>query len=282
MSQRNRLPNAPLGAGLIVALSLAAVALANYERKADNNYQSARQEYEKFKRVVTAETAADSKHTGDKSYREEWRAEQNLDAQRNMSDWSYFTMLATWFGVVLLGATLWEATRTTQAAADAAEAAKDSVRVAYKTSERQLRAYVGVEKAVVHEWSREGCIFRIAINNFGQTPAYGLKAWGRTVFGPYPIRHDFPTERPLDVQDRVMILDPGSGFTIAVKTMDPLSEADWQKAVARECRVFVYCEVTYEDAFHKDRSRKFRMMFGGQLVPGANNMVWCETGNEGD
>ena len=79
-------------------LTLGVMALSNYQRKADHAYQAARQEYEHSKRILTAEAAAHSKYTGDKSYREEWRSERDLEAQEAMADSSFWSSVAALIG----------------------------------------------------------------------------------------------------------------------------------------------------------------------------------------
>lgn len=98
--------------------------LVSQEKEAELTYQAARQEYEESKRVVSSDAAPESPHARAKAYRDEWRAERDLEAQRIMAKWSFWTALAAMFGVFLLAATLWETTRTTVAATEAADAAR--------------------------------------------------------------------------------------------------------------------------------------------------------------
>ena len=114
----------PIGVIVIVAATLASLALVKHEQKADSAYQAARQEYEQSKQVVPEDAAAHRPYTADKPYREEWRAEQDLEAQRSMAWWGRVSSIATCIGVLLLFATLWETFRTTAAAMEAATAAK--------------------------------------------------------------------------------------------------------------------------------------------------------------
>ncbi len=130
MSYRDWLPNPPLGVLTAVVVDLTGTALFNYEKHAQSTYQTARQEYEKSKRVVTEGTPAQGQHADPKAYRQEWRAEHDLEAQRLMAWWSRVAGIAASVGVALLAATLWETARTSAAAADAARAARDAVDVA--------------------------------------------------------------------------------------------------------------------------------------------------------
>lgn len=269
MSDRNWLAKAPFGVGLIVVLALSFVAQTNYQRKAEATYAAAREEYEHSKQIMTENAIAPRPYTGDKSYREEWRAEHDLEAQRSMSDWSYWTMLATWFGVVLLGATLWETTRTTLAAGDAATAAKDAVAQAQSTAMQQLSAYVTLIGAAVElvNIRDHGLGFRISVTlrNSGQTPAYNFSTWIGVPLIDQP--EALPFTEPLALAERNGTSITGPGADAHLVQVVAASEAQIAALRARTQKLFVWGGADYTDIFGRRRFFVFRCVNGEEIVP---------------
>lgn len=281
MSYRNWLPHAPLGVGLVVALALLGVALANHQHNAETAYQTARQEYEQSKRIVTADAAAQRPYTGDKSYREEWRAERDLEAQRLMAWWSRIAGVATCIGVLLLAATLWETTRTTIAAADAVQATKDSVEVARTTAERQLRAYVFPISVRLLDFAIGSAPrAEITIKNTGQTPAYdctviaSIYRIGLPLVGAFP-NPDVPTRMSAGSVGPGMERHPKPSLTKALSEDDHTAVREGKEAI------FVFGRVNYVDAFGKPRFTNFRYEFGRENARRNDGSLHvCVAGNE--
>ena len=131
---------------------LGAVALANYQRKANDDFQVARQEYERSKRIVTAEAATQSRQTGDRSYREEWRSERDLEAQQDMARWAMLMFFASAASVVvtIVGLLLiWRTLHHTRRAADYARAMVDETRVSSQSAALMANVMVGTEIPVI-------------------------------------------------------------------------------------------------------------------------------------
>jgi hypothetical protein len=100
--------------------------------------------------------------------------------------WTALLFVATIFNAVILYITdhtlkdtLVEARRSANAAVNAATAARDSADVVSASSERQLRAYIGIEPMSPIHVSKNRIRIRVVIKNFGQTPAYNLRAESR-------------------------------------------------------------------------------------------------------
>lgn len=272
---------APLGVGLGVVVLLTMAALTNHQRYAEAAYQTARQEYEQSKRIVTADATAQRPYTGDKSYREEWRAERDLEAQRLMAWWSRIGGLATCIGILLLATTLWETTRTTIAAAEAAQATKDSVEVARSTAERQLRAYVFPISASMLDFAI-GSIPRadITIKNTGQTPAYDCTVIACIYRIGLPIVGAFPAP---EVPTRMSggSLGPGMERHPKPALNKPLCEADHTEIMDGRDSIFVFGRINYTDAFGEPRFANFRYEFGRQNARrNDGGMHVCAEGNE--
>jgi hypothetical protein len=124
--------------------------------------------------------------------------EADLCEQRRMAksaeDTVWLNRLQTGLGVigafilfVTLALTIW----ATRAAIKSADAAHASVRLAEKTAEQQLRAYVTITEAEIRTfWSYGDPTFAafVIFKNSGQTPAYDFRVW----VGAEICRHDEP------------------------------------------------------------------------------------------
>lgn len=247
MSFSNWLPSPPVGVGLIVILTLVSLALTKHEQKSDAAYQAARHEYDQSKQVVTEDAAAHRSYTGEKAYREEWRAEQDLEAQRDMAWWSKIASIATCIGVFLLAATLWETTRTTAAAAAATRAANKALEHSKETAERELRAYLSIESMNL---IRDGDSFnlRTKIVNDGQTPARGVRAWLQMGVRT-PAGENIVEEEPGEQGSASL----GTGKWVTVPAQITLTAAEMAQIEGGQRTIFVWGRVTYVDIFDKDR-----------------------------
>jgi len=107
------------------------------------NESSARQTYEETKRVGAHQITPYRYEKKEKIFREEWRAERDLQAQQSVAQSTYWMMWATIFGVLLLCGTLYETNRT---AGLAFEAAKESRRQA-EAAEKQLHLELSERQA---------------------------------------------------------------------------------------------------------------------------------------
>ena len=226
-------------------------ALINHERNASTAYETARHEYEQSKRIVTAETATQRQHIGEKSYREEWRAERDLEAQRLMAWWSRIAGIATCIGVALLAATLWETTRTTIAAAEAADAAKLSAEISERALLATQRPIVAIERfdnfATAANDRVIAWTFRAYIKNTGNSEAINFR------------NHINLTIRNDDLPDNFTYPDiastrPAAGSVITAKQENQflsfVIEIDHALAIYRgDRRMFFYGWLEYDDVF---------------------------------
>jgi hypothetical protein len=267
MNARRRIPSAPVGVILIVTITLGALAFIRQEHNREAAYHAGRQEYEISKSVVPPDVTAHRDYTGDKAFREEWRAEQDLESQRTMATWSRWSGWATWLGVILLAATLWETTRTTIAAANAAEASQDAIDVARSTAKRQLRAYVaisggGTELVNIIEGGL-GIRVRVNLINSGQTPAYDFSTWSPPPLIGNPSDLPFTDATPLE--DRPGRSITSSGQNADIEHVIPLSET--QLAGLREGtkKLFLWGGADYTDVYGEKRYFRFKCINGAGL-----------------
>lgn len=172
---------------------LSVAGLANQHREAQAADAAATQKYEETKQVVPMGASPKGHYTDPKAYRDEWRSERDLEAQREMADWSLGTMIASFIGVVLITATLWETTRTTIAATEAAEAAQRQADISEKAlrearnsgiaTERALliaeRPWLSVEPSLESGFMAEGAdtsfIVGLHLMNHGNSPAVTIE-----------------------------------------------------------------------------------------------------------
>lgn len=138
----------PLGVTVATLVLLLFAALANQQHETEGAYASAKQQYESTKRDAPLGNLAKSSKTDPKSYREEWRNEQDLEAQRDMATWAYWMLVATCFntaitaiGVAFVAWTLDATREANRHNAVSAKAAQDQVRL----MQAELRAWLAVD-----------------------------------------------------------------------------------------------------------------------------------------
>jgi hypothetical protein len=141
-------------------------------------------------------------------------------------------------------------------------ATRDLVKGAEKTAERQLRAYVSVDGAVIIHandgWSPN---FRIKIQNYGQTPAYEVSSRSAVTFvviaGGAPNWEQLP-KNPTHPSD----LGPGQNHeeTLIIHH-DPwqIMKAEIEK---KSGICYLFGEITYRDIFGADHYTRFRLEVG--------------------
>jgi len=159
--------------------------------------------------------------------------------------------------------------RSAQAAKESSDATKAAVELSDKTSERQLRAYIGVNGMDVKVYPLEGGEFafiaHIEMKNFGQTPANEMSVWSEALIaGPdaKPFDMTKEPERPAGGS----IAFPTAGFNVDKGWA--VSAADKEALFKREKFVFLWGSVRYTDVFGKDRYFRYRMQSTGQIVIG--------------
>jgi hypothetical protein len=212
-----------------------------------------------IKRIARAlETANDKPE----SAAEKSRAEQDLQAQKDMVTWArgmfwagVAELLLTVAGVLLIWRTLrasWAAAREAKRAADAAHTALEDSRI---SSEQQLRAYVNVSKMRA---KLEGNLlwFKIIFVNAGQTPAHGLRSAMNIWMDTFAIANEEPVPTIEFEKLEGGTLEPRGRYFV----QKPFALTEDQLADVQAYKRSVWCDgrLEYVDVFGSKKTVSFR------------------------
>ena len=176
-------------------------------------------------------------------------------------DWwkdTYAQWLMAIFGMLAIFVGIWTITLLR----DTLRAARKGNRIARKSAERQLRAYIGIHKAAVEYQEEKGRFyFHLIFRNTGQTPAYNVRLkveW-------YDAKHR-PTDTPPADASRGTI---GVGGEMHVQFTTEEADRPENVLSAEDCAaifrtgkgLWVNARVEYLDAFKKPRYLNFRNKF---------------------
>jgi hypothetical protein len=128
-----------------------------------------------------------------------------------------------------------------------------------ETTVRELRAYIGVSKVYLSLEVPTLPRGIIEVENFGRTPAYKVRQWIRIEINPYPPTSVFP--EPTHGPASMSVIPPGVKNTSHVPLSKPLPTGVSVGTPA--LTVYVFGEVTYEDAFRQERKTSYRFIYGG-------------------
>jgi hypothetical protein len=197
------------------------------------------------------------------------RAEHDLQAQQNMAEWAKWVTIftAAQVGIGLLGLIgLWRTVKltnkATRAATSATRAAIDANKISQQSAERQLRAYVLVEKMQIKYFEIGRVLMvEVTVTNSGQTPArevrHGviMQFCDSDVYPPGRVR----LARP-NTKKRGSVVDIGAGapYTFYVESSVPLSQDLHDKLVSGEIRCEVGGYLSFRDVFTRRRLVTFR------------------------
>lgn len=176
--------------------------------------------------------------------------------------------------------------------------------IARRTAQRQLRAYVLSDSSTIFNVANPVPLYAgqqlaqtdaritntaagpgtlLTIKNLGQTPAFKVIHWGYICFREYPLNATLPAPPTTPSSNAPsMVLGPGQISTKMLELNPALTAAqitDLRNGVAA---IYVYGEITYQDAFGQKRTTHYRVMYhrmGGAI--GVNTgLNFCNEGNE--
>lgn len=171
----------PVGVGIAVALSLALAGLANHYKQS-GDYDGRAQQHAADALQVVGDAAVppvaalQAPPANPEPDREEWRSEQDLQAQRDMAYWAMVVAIASGLSVVVTAFGVWyvrqtlEATRAT--VGDVAKTAEEAVE-ANRIMREDRRPWVDIEFNGIEDfrWTpRSVAMVRLKVENVGKTP----------------------------------------------------------------------------------------------------------------
>lgn len=187
---------------------------------------------------------------------------------------AHYTKVLAWFTGLLAVATVflilvgWIQSEHLRRSVDEAKAA----------SIRELRAYVGAEFAKSIYIDAPQFAAQIKIRNFGETPAYKVKAQTYVkAFNPPPPKG---FEVFTDEFQGGSVLNPGAETTIVTPPTPVLSEIDVAAIKDGTKELYSWAEVRFVDAFRKERWIKIRTIWHRHPGDGFGGWRFCEFGNE--
>lgn len=229
------------------------IALVQPNQQSKSADRAAAQKYEISKNVAPLGTAPKSKYSDPKSYRNEWRAEQDLKAQRDMSKWAFATMLATIAGVVLIAATLRYTAQAAFAASEAAVHAESIVQVTDRMARQQLRAYLSTEFMEFQQVAPgEAPVAVIRVRNAGQTPALNVVHIATIYRDVWPMTPDevIVDLSAFDAPPSKGLIGPQIHTLFATRDPLVLTAEDIKTIRSRRMAIYVRIEITWDDIFN--------------------------------
>lgn len=182
-----------------------------------------------------------------------------------------FTMALTVFTGILAFATfyLWKSTERLVVGAE-------------DTAERQLRAYVLVDKCRIAdlEVGKEPTA-RVEIKNFGQTPAYDLTQTCLIRIEGFPLEKEWILKEPADGEAAKSILGPQGVLITGSRYGALLSQMQIDALASGHYAMYVFGRIRYSDAFKQDRSTYYTLFSGGGVGVGSS-VAPSHIGNRAD
>lgn len=155
------------------------------------------------------------------------------------------------------------------------------IKDARRSSERQLRAYVNVEKAEILNFGQGTVRLRVVVKNSGQTPAYKMQQWTAVVADDLPPTVEFTPPGQGRKPTHHSTLPPGAVYTV-LQDYGPLTASHVKKIEDGKAAIWTWGDITYFDAFDRPRQSRFRLVFrmDGTPTKPPGGMATDEDGNE--
>jgi hypothetical protein len=156
------------------------------------------------------------------------------------------------------------------------------VRESQKSSERQMRAYIFIEKREI-EFIDGVPRINLVMRNEGKTPAHDVVVYGHASIAPCPW-NNFPIEKSGKVRRSKEVLGPnGWRDKQQVELTRDSYVANQGDIEASRMAVYAYGEITYRDAFGRDCWTKYRYFWNGDIHKRRKfGMAADSQGNEAD
>ena len=226
--------------------------------------------------LISDEGASEVAHTDPKAYQQMQRDRESFVAQQSMDLPNILGTVATWVGVLLLVVTLWETRKTAKAARAAVDDARES-------AEKQLRAYVTLNKVEIIQFEvGKPLLVRIPMTNTGQTPAHEYRGWFYVAMVPNSAKDRFRFGKA-DTISRYT-LGPGVEATAYEASMDNssdhlVSELEYETVTSGDRTLYVWGRDYYVDVFGNPHVTSYRYERSGP-VDCPQRMKVCAVGNK--
>ena len=170
------------------------------------------------------------------------------------------------------------AKRSANAATKAADAAERTVNTMKDIAERQLRAYVSVATAEIHDLTA-GFTPRahLVVRNSGQTPAYDLIGISGMAMAVSWDALTPPSSEPIEVT--ATSLAAGAPTDQFISAPRPLKAGEREALIDGSKTLWVYGKMRYRDTFKVERITEYRFQVGGKAGLSGNRMAICPEGN---
>ncbi|NOG71540.1 hypothetical protein [Roseicella sp. DB1501] len=208
-------------------------------------------------------------------------AERAADAANDQVNIAWVQTVLAGVGTVALFWTLLLTRRSVKEAGRSADAAAAAVQAADRTAEKQLRAYVGIERITIYNVvaGRQPTV-EIEITNFGQTPARRLTAWTEIevlAFNEVNFLVNDTKESPRQT------LQPTAKITIESKKDDTLTKTELENISSNFQKTYCFGRIQYWDVFDVERNVIFRHETINNSAPvTGRSMPLSAEGNEAD
>lgn len=159
-----------------------------------------------------------------------------------------------------------------------------TIDAAEDSNERQIRAYVHIQSICRQNSRDDPNIYEMIVTyrNYGQTPAYDVRAWMGVDVKGVPADSEFirPSgTMPLGTE----ILPPGRHSEFLLPLGGELKPCAAALMSVGKAAIYTWGEIKYRDAFGRNRTTKFRYRTIEPLGhPNDHKAGPCETGNEAD
>lgn len=151
------------------------------------------------------------------------------------------------------------------------------LREASKTSQRQLRAYLFVHKAIFTDITSDGFKVILKIRNFGQTPAYKILVTGTARPMPDPRKRNFDQRTVNALQSHT--IGPGGKYLHAIE-VSGLPQIAISAVETGADQIYVFGIISYEDCFGVPHTTEYRFLQDGVAQNNAGRFKICDEGND--
>ena len=238
-----------------------------YHERSSYNYDIGQSQRQGCRQRATVEEALDCLENAEAASRDNHRAEQNLNAQRQMADWAFYMLIAT---VALGSLTFAAAVAAAVYAGISAKAARQTVGVTREIGEAQTRAYLVAEEAEYFV-TKNLIQVVVSIRNTGNSPAKNITMNGELRYIATVVESGLPDQiHRFRLWFNHMPVPGVAGGSVGkgvifISRLDPgIDAAQFDGVVANQEDLSLFCHVSWQDVFGKPTKEDF--LFGTDVT----------------